>query len=305
MAARRAPARSANGERENDQHFGARPLHQEQPPGFPALPDADVAIAADAEATLPALIEEVKRQLTPDRKRVLAGARTKLGREPSRRLACRRCEAGRATGGTRARSAWRASRRSSGRRSRTTTGRSCPGKDSSAAGQAGCGTINKHYRYIGGQGAGAMGYGAPAAVGAALANRKHGRLSINIQTDGDLNYAPGRALDGRASPDSAADGDAQQPRLSPGGDVRPAHGERARIAARTARTSAPRCANRTSTTRRWRRPTACTAKGRSPIRRICAGDQACARSRQARRAGADRRHHAAALRRSAVTMMGG
>src|SRR5258708_9913113 len=36
-----------------------------------------------------------------------------------------------------------------------------------------------------------MGYGAPAAVGAALANRKHGRLSINIQTDGDLNYAPG------------------------------------------------------------------------------------------------------------------
>jgi thiamine pyrophosphate-dependent acetolactate synthase large subunit-like protein len=28
-------------------------------------------------------------------------------------------------------------------------------------------------------------------VGAALANRKHGRLSINIQCDGDLNYAPG------------------------------------------------------------------------------------------------------------------
>ena len=51
--------------------------------------------------------------------------------------------------------------------------------------------FDKHHRYIGGQGAGAMGYGAPAAVGAALANRKHGRLSINIQTDGDLNYAPG------------------------------------------------------------------------------------------------------------------
>jgi thiamine pyrophosphate-dependent acetolactate synthase large subunit-like protein len=51
--------------------------------------------------------------------------------------------------------------------------------------------FDRHYRYIGGQGAGAMGYGAPAAVGAALANRKHGRLSINIQTDGDLNYAPG------------------------------------------------------------------------------------------------------------------
>ena len=36
-----------------------------------------------------------------------------------------------------------------------------------------------------------MGYGAPAAIGSALANRKYGRLSINIQQDGDLNYAPG------------------------------------------------------------------------------------------------------------------
>lgn len=51
--------------------------------------------------------------------------------------------------------------------------------------------MEKHHHYIGGQGAGALGYGAPAAVGAALANRKHGRLSINNQTDGDLNYAPG------------------------------------------------------------------------------------------------------------------
>ena len=36
-----------------------------------------------------------------------------------------------------------------------------------------------------------MGYGAPAAVGAALANKKYGRFSVNIQTDGDLMYAPG------------------------------------------------------------------------------------------------------------------
>ena len=28
-------------------------------------------------------------------------------------------------------------------------------------------------------------------MGAALANRKYGRLSVNIQCDGDLNYAPG------------------------------------------------------------------------------------------------------------------
>src|SRR5262249_8118702 len=51
--------------------------------------------------------------------------------------------------------------------------------------------FDKHYQYIGGHGAYGIGYGAPAAVGAALANKKHGRLSINIQCDGDLNYAPG------------------------------------------------------------------------------------------------------------------
>ena len=51
--------------------------------------------------------------------------------------------------------------------------------------------FDKHYHYIGGHGAYGIGYGAPAAVGAALANKKHSRLSVNIQCDGDLNYAPG------------------------------------------------------------------------------------------------------------------
>lgn len=51
--------------------------------------------------------------------------------------------------------------------------------------------FSKHYQYIGSEGGAGIGYGAPAAVGAALANRKYGRLTINIQNDGDLNYAPG------------------------------------------------------------------------------------------------------------------
>ena len=36
-----------------------------------------------------------------------------------------------------------------------------------------------------------MGYNAPASAGAALANRGHGRLTVSIQGDGDLMYAPG------------------------------------------------------------------------------------------------------------------
>src|SRR5438093_10033893 len=45
---------------------------------FQHMVDADVDIAADAEATLPILIEEVKRQLTADRKHVLQARGTKL-----------------------------------------------------------------------------------------------------------------------------------------------------------------------------------------------------------------------------------
>jgi thiamine pyrophosphate-dependent acetolactate synthase large subunit-like protein len=51
--------------------------------------------------------------------------------------------------------------------------------------------FDKPYRHVGGSGGAGMGYGAPAAVGVALANKKYGRLTVNIQTDGDLMYAPG------------------------------------------------------------------------------------------------------------------
>jgi thiamine pyrophosphate-dependent acetolactate synthase large subunit-like protein len=51
--------------------------------------------------------------------------------------------------------------------------------------------FDKPYQWLGHAGGGGIGYGAPASVGAALANRKHGRLSVAIQTDGDMMYAPG------------------------------------------------------------------------------------------------------------------
>jgi acetolactate synthase I/II/III large subunit len=50
--------------------------------------------------------------------------------------------------------------------------------------------FSKYHNYIGGHGAYGVGYLAPAAAGAALANRKHGRISVAIQPDGDMNYAP-------------------------------------------------------------------------------------------------------------------
>lgn len=50
---------------------------------------------------------------------------------------------------------------------------------------------NKPYSYLGQHGAAGVGYGIGASTGAALAARDRGRIVINIQCDGDLNYAPG------------------------------------------------------------------------------------------------------------------
>ena len=50
---------------------------------------------------------------------------------------------------------------------------------------------NKPYSFLGGQGAAGMGYGIGASAGAALAARERKRIVVNIQCDGDLNYAPG------------------------------------------------------------------------------------------------------------------
>ena len=51
--------------------------------------------------------------------------------------------------------------------------------------------FTKHYQFIGGAGGEGVGYLAPATVGAAIANKKHGRISVSIQSDGDMMYANG------------------------------------------------------------------------------------------------------------------
>jgi thiamine pyrophosphate-dependent acetolactate synthase large subunit-like protein len=51
--------------------------------------------------------------------------------------------------------------------------------------------INKPYQTMGGSGAQGIGYNSPAALGAALANKDKGRLTIAVVGDGDFNMAPG------------------------------------------------------------------------------------------------------------------
>jgi thiamine pyrophosphate-dependent acetolactate synthase large subunit-like protein len=156
---------------------------------FGRYADVDIDIGADAEATLPALIEACKRHITADRKRALEdrGAKLAEAHKKARALSIEQASYG-----------WDSSP--------ITLARLCAelwplikNEDWSLVSWQGfisnwpnrLWKFDKHYQYIGGQGAGGMGYGAPAAVGAALANKKYGRFSLNIQTDGDLNYAPG------------------------------------------------------------------------------------------------------------------
>jgi len=51
--------------------------------------------------------------------------------------------------------------------------------------------ITEYHQMLGGSGGQGQGYSLPAAVGAALANREKGLLSLTFQADGDLMYAPG------------------------------------------------------------------------------------------------------------------
>jgi len=157
---------------------------------FQRYPEVDLAIAADAEATLPSLIDAVKRALTADRKQMLEQRGKLLARSHQDLSEETRTEAT---------YAWDASPISTARLSAELWGQ-IKDKDWSLVSPVAPGMSNwplrlwafdKHYQFIGGPGGYGVGYGAPAAVGAALANQRHGRFSVNIQCDGDLMYAPG------------------------------------------------------------------------------------------------------------------
>src|SRR5262245_37183786 len=51
--------------------------------------------------------------------------------------------------------------------------------------------VTEHYQMLGGNGAAGVGGYAPIAVGAALANKDKGIMTVHFQPDGDLMYAPG------------------------------------------------------------------------------------------------------------------
>ena len=156
---------------------------------FQRYPEVDVAMAADAEATLPALVEACKRATTSDRRTAFEARGKRLAQAHASALERARADAA---------YAWDASPISTARMTMELWAQI---KDADWALVAESGIMSdwtsrlwsfeKHYQSLGGSGGAGVGYGAPAAVGAALANKKHGRLSVTIQGDGDFLYAPG------------------------------------------------------------------------------------------------------------------
>ena len=156
---------------------------------FQRYPEVDVAMAADAEATLPALTEACKRLIPADKRTVFQDRGKRLAEAHTTALDRARAEAS---------YAWDSSPISTARLTMELWGQ-IKKEDWSLVAESGImsdwtarlWSRDKHYQSLGGSGGAGVGYGAPAAIGAALANKKHGRLSVTIQGDGDFLYAPG------------------------------------------------------------------------------------------------------------------
>jgi len=149
----------------------------------------DVQMAADAQATLPALIEAVKAAIPKDRLEVIAKRAEATKKAYAEELVRTR---------TAAALGWDASPISTARLVMETFDAVKHLDWSLVASEGNVSNwpnrlwpMEKHHHWIGRSGGYGVGYGAPASVGAALANRDLGRFSLSIQSDGDLMYAPG------------------------------------------------------------------------------------------------------------------
>ncbi len=155
---------------------------------FGRFQEVDLAIAGDGEASVPALTEQVKRLIDEGRKSAYEARGKRLA---AARLAMVEQAKSDATLG------WDASP--------ITTARMCAevyaqikDEDWSLVGNAirnlwphRLWDFTKPYQWNGGSGGAGVGYNLPASLGAALANKPHGRLTLAFGGDGDFMFNPG------------------------------------------------------------------------------------------------------------------
>jgi acetolactate synthase I/II/III large subunit len=169
--------------------LGTRDLFQKSNyQDFGRWQDVDLDIAGDAESSLPALTEAVKRLADDGRKAAFADRGQRLAKTHLAMVEQSKTDA---TIG------WDASP--------ITTARMCAevydaikGEDWSVVGTAirlswmhRLWDFTKPYQWNGGSGGAGIGYNLPASLGAALANKKQGRFTVAFGGDGDFMFNPG------------------------------------------------------------------------------------------------------------------
>ncbi len=154
---------------------------------FQRYQPVDLAINGDAQASLPALIDEVKRAANDDQRRSFAARGEKLKQAFAREKRRAREEA--AIG-------WDLSP--------VTTARLAAETWQAIKDEAWSLAVSdripwarrlwpatEYHHMLGGSGAQGVGYAAPASLGVALANKSKGLFTVTFQPDGDLMYSPG------------------------------------------------------------------------------------------------------------------
>jgi thiamine pyrophosphate-dependent acetolactate synthase large subunit-like protein len=147
----------------------------------------DLSINGDAQASLPALTEQVAKLMTPERQRIAQeraaalGKQAEAARQQTREAAARGWDASPVTTARLAMETWDVIK---GEPWSLVVSDRIPWSRSMWP------TTNYH-QMLGGSGGQGVGYAAPGAIGAALANRDRGLFSVTFQPDGDLMYAPG------------------------------------------------------------------------------------------------------------------
>ena len=139
-----------------------------------------MSIAADPQATLPSLIEACRKLITPDRRRVMDERGKRLAAASAEALERARLEC---TYG------WDASPITL-QRLAVEVWDVIRDKDWASVGGGGgrLWNVDKFYRTMGSVNGGGVGGSLPIAIGGALAHKKHGRLCVRFQADGDMLY---------------------------------------------------------------------------------------------------------------------
>jgi len=143
----------------------------------------DLSISGDVQATLPALIEALKKENLSGRKSRTEKLKAdyKAMKDRAREQAALAWDASPVSTARLAAELWQVLKNEDW----------CLAESRFSSWAARLWPATQHHNFLGQSGGAGVGYIAPAAVGAALANRDKGILTAVIQPDGDLMYAPG------------------------------------------------------------------------------------------------------------------